>query len=424
MFTIWSDTNKLYDPSTALYAVQDPVLTMELNKAGSLEFSIPPTNPNYSSPSLLKSRIRVKNGNVVIWEGRVLSHDFDYYKNKRIICEGRLAELKDIVFPYRLNIADEISDWENVTLPQVLTTFFDFYNLRSDAKKKIALGNCDFTTIKKRNGTAASGLRSSPPFFGESFQDGQFTLGAALEDRDGWAAFVRYSTTGINPIWNPLEEPYNGYMIPNYSDNDVLTINFYEDSGDVSDQVVEFGKNLLDITQFIDSDGVFTAALPLCLHDETWYEITDHQFYSASGYKPEQFRDTFFVENATGVSLYGRIEKYLWYDSLTNGTAAETQAVNDLAKAVIANTTITINAADLSLIDVNVDALNLGDYVEVISAPHSLDAFFQITKVELHLQNPESNKFTFGSDPRTITGYVEQTSSDLKKWVANNYTPK
>lgn len=426
MFTIWADTNKLYDPSTALYAVQDPILTMELNQAGSLEFSIPPTNPNYSSSALLKSRIRVKNDNAVIWEGHVLSHEFDYYKNKRVICEGRLAELKDVLFPFRLNINSEIEDWSNLTLPDVLAVVFDVYNLRADTKKQIALGDCDFTTIKRRNGTAypdASQLRGKGLLFAESYEEEQYTLGGALDDRDGWAAFEKLSNTGANPIWNPLEAPYNGYMVPDYSDNDELTINFYEDSGEVSDQTIEFGKNLLDITQYIDSDGVFTAAIPLYYSNEDWYLLTGNVFQSIVSYTPAAFApDTWFVENATGISLYGRIEKYLWYKSLSTAAAARTQATRDLAAAIIANTTITISAADLSLIDVNVDALNLGDYVEVISTPHSLDAYFQMTKVELHLQQPESNVYTFGSALKTITGYVEQNTEDLKKWVTNKYS--
>ena len=62
MFTILSDGNTMYAPTLieSGYVVASPKLTKEVNKAGSLEFTLPATNPAYSNYSKMKSLLTVE----------------------------------------------------------------------------------------------------------------------------------------------------------------------------------------------------------------------------------------------------------------------------------------------------------------------------------------------------------------------------
>ena len=57
MYAIYADDDLVYSPGAASslgYSASTAKITTEINKAGSLEFTIPPTNPSYSKMSKLK----------------------------------------------------------------------------------------------------------------------------------------------------------------------------------------------------------------------------------------------------------------------------------------------------------------------------------------------------------------------------------
>ena len=86
MYTIYADGQLLYSPTEAEegYAVFDPKLTMELNKAGSLEFTMPPSNVMYDQLQKLKTYVTVEQDGTEIWRGRVLHDEKDFYLNDAI----------------------------------------------------------------------------------------------------------------------------------------------------------------------------------------------------------------------------------------------------------------------------------------------------------------------------------------------------
>ena len=60
MIKIDVDGNNLYYPANAnAFPVINPTLSVELNKAGSASFTLPPKHPLYGSINKLKSKITV-----------------------------------------------------------------------------------------------------------------------------------------------------------------------------------------------------------------------------------------------------------------------------------------------------------------------------------------------------------------------------
>ena len=102
MIKIDVDGNNLYYPANAnAFPVINPTLSVELNKAGSASFTLPPKHPLYGSINKLKSKITVWDQNSVIWRGRCLNYEDDDAKNRTFIMEGQMAYLNDaIIRPY------------------------------------------------------------------------------------------------------------------------------------------------------------------------------------------------------------------------------------------------------------------------------------------------------------------------------------
>lgn len=121
-------TIKVYDDAIIDQRVKvaDPVLELEDNSAGSLEFTVYPTNHAYGTIfdedtepiSLMTSTVRVyvqRDDNGVlkkeeIWEGRPLTIEKDFYNGKRVYCEGALCYLNDIDQPAVEYTADKIQN--------------------------------------------------------------------------------------------------------------------------------------------------------------------------------------------------------------------------------------------------------------------------------------------------------------------------
>jgi hypothetical protein len=66
-------------------------------------------------------------------------------------------------------------------------------------------------------------------------------------------------------------------------------------------------------------------------------------------------------------------------------------------------TSLELSALDLSLIDDDIDSYSIGDTVRVLSKPHGVDEYFQLTDRSENLLNPAESTITLGKDLRTLT---------------------
>lgn len=130
----------VYDESLRL---SDPKLHLEVNSAGTLEFSITPDNVGYDKLVPMKTQFIVmrsdspeKNGtrqrNEIIWFGRALTINTDIYKVKSIHCEGGLSYLNDVV--YRDN--SEGTFW-NATQPVGVMLYSTWNDIQDNVHHKL-----------------------------------------------------------------------------------------------------------------------------------------------------------------------------------------------------------------------------------------------------------------------------------------------
>lgn len=69
-------------------------LSQEINKAGSIQFTLPPQHKE--NVSLMKSTVEVMEDSLPVFSGRPVSITSDFFGYKKIVCEGNLNYLKDI----------------------------------------------------------------------------------------------------------------------------------------------------------------------------------------------------------------------------------------------------------------------------------------------------------------------------------------
>ena len=144
MYTIYADGKLLHDPRLFHEGcgVLSPKLTVELNKAGSLQFTLPPNNiwaksmddelDNTHDMYKLKSIITAYQNGVEIFRGRVLHDEKDFYKQRKVYCEGQLAFLLDSTQrPYTFT----------GTVKELFTRLITNHNSHVGSDKQFKVGN-------------------------------------------------------------------------------------------------------------------------------------------------------------------------------------------------------------------------------------------------------------------------------------------
>lgn len=370
MFSIYCDGEIAYAPNLVNqgYIALSPTLTKEVNKAGSLEFTLPQSNPKYASYSKLKSIIELKEDEKTIFHGRVLNDERDFYNNKAVFCEGELAFLNDVPFPpYDYNTG--------ITIQQYLTNVLDHYNANCSEYRHLYLGTV--------NGASSTSL----------------IKGVSTEYTD--------ILTGLS---DNIIDPYGGYFILRRDDSQQKTyLDYYADQSNLSLQTIEFGKNLLDLTEYIDASGIYTRIIPLGKTDDEGNRLDISSVNDGKNY----------LSSAEGENLFGIITVTASNNDIEDAAGLKEYGQTLLDKAISETLTITIKAVDLKRAGVDVEAIDVGKYVRVLSLPHNIDDHYLCTKITLDLTNPANSEYTFGATIPEITSNSKDTDKKINQVIVN-----
>lgn len=372
-----------------------PVLDEKLNTHGSLQFTVPPTNPFYDTLEERKTKIKVVTDTKgrKPWFGRVMHIEDGWNGCLKVFCEGEFGCFNDThvaPFGFRGTPAD------------LLAAFVNSYNGSHTNGYVFAVGNVSVTD--PNNYIARSS--NTPKKIWTAIKDGLF--GSSL----------------------------GGYLIPRYdAENDVHYIDYLSlDDNDVyahiSSQVVKFGQNLLDFKKFISADEVATVLVPYGAQ----YEPGDPNYHpdppqpsvvgSLETYNGNRLRladdpqvsNVNYVINQTGVDMWGRIVDFKIWDDVTVASNLKRKADAWLAQQIWGNVSIEMNAVDLSFINADIEQIQIGDYVRVQSKPHDLNVLLLCTEKTTYLTQLEKSSIILGAGQKTITDL--QAQSQMKE--ANN----
>ncbi len=353
MYTIYADDTLLYLPGDEELCVLSPVLETQCNAAGTLTFVLLPAHPLYSALHKMRTRIIVKQDDEIIWRGRVLETETDFYRQKTVTCEGELTYLVDsVLHPYKL------ADYDG-TAAGLFRLYLTRHNEAVSEAQQFQIGNVDIETLSSVENTG----------YGNTWDE----ISSNLLDIHGGFLRVRY-------------------------DGKTRYLDWTQESGDKCGQGIRFGENLLDLSEYVSASEVVTCLIPYAGQSDSQITIS-----SVNGGKD-------YIEDAAGIALYGRIWGVTEFDAKDANALLE-MARENLQKRLKETITITISAVDLHLLDVDAESFHVGDKVRVISPPHGIDAEYTCTAISLDLVNPDQSEYTFGTPE---TGMASTTAATSK----------
>lgn len=345
----------IYSPSVADrgYVVFSPRLSEQINKASSLSFVCPDTNPNYDQITPFSGIIIVFDDDEIIFWGRVVSAERDFYRQKFVECEGVLAFLNDVILR-----PATISGTLSVYVADVLQ--------------------------KYRN------VVPSDRFI----QSGVFPSGNVAFERTNYV-------TALRELDDVRET--NGFFFRIKIDvqGEVEQFPFlYIDSSlnQEGAQDVIFARNLTDLSDLTSAETFYSRMIPLG-DSVDGDPVTIKSVNSGNDW----------IEDASAVASQGRVEKVVQFQGITSPSDLLTAAQAKLAEDVGNARTLTISAVDLHLLDSSVRRFEVGKLYHLISAPHGYtetggNNVFPLTKSEIDLADPSRSVYTFGEVKKTLTG--------------------
>lgn len=353
MYTIYADDALLYSPVDEELSVLSPMLETQCNAAGTLTFVLLPEHPMYSALHKMRTRIDVRQDDEIIWRGRVLETETDFYRQKTVTCEGELTYLVDsVLHPYKL------ADYDG-TAAGLFRLYLTRHNEAVSEAQQFQIGNVDIETLSSVENTG----------YGNTWDE----ISGNLLDIHGGFLRVRH-------------------------EGDVRYLDWTKESGTSCGQVIRFGENLLDLSEYVSASEVVTCLIPYAGQSDS--KITISSVNDGKDY----------IEDEAGITLYGRIWGVTEFDTKDASTLLD-MAKENLQKRLKEKITITISAVDLHLLDVNAESFRVGDKVRVVSPPHGIDAEYTCTAISLDLVNPDQSEYTFGTPE---TGMASTTAATSK----------
>lgn len=227
MYQITCDDEILYDVRLENRVVLSPVLDLETGKNGTLSFKIPTQNDLYNFVEQKKSIIKVFQVDKInektirreLFRGTAYSVTIDFYNRKQVECEGELSFFNDsIIRPY--SFQGDVED--------LFKQYINKHNIQVDNKKQFKVRRC---TVTDSNNYITR-------------------------------ANINYPTTK-EEMNNKLIDILGGHFETGQNEDATRYIDYLAEYENISNQIIEFGKNELNITQHIKTENVATRIIPL-----------------------------------------------------------------------------------------------------------------------------------------------------------------
>ena len=351
-YRVIMDGNDILNFQEKPYILLQPNLEVELNTAGSFDFTMPPCHMFYDDILPLTSTIEVYEDEDLLWFGRPVEIKTDYIKNKVVYCEGALAFFNDTV--------QRPHEYTSIYVHDFFTAIISAHNNQVSPSRQFTVGN-----ITVENKKVYRTLRYESTFD---------VLKRQCLNAEGGYFFIRREN-GVNYIDWLVAMPYT------------------------TNQPVEFGLNLLDITSGLNGSSIVTCILPLGETDkETGEELTISSINNGSD-----------IIESEAAQTYGRITKAVQFNGVRYPDTLYEDGLEYLQDHQFDGLLIECSAAELHSQNPNYEKFRVGQTVRCHSVPHLMDRTFPLLKLSISLDSA-AKKITLGSTKKqTLT---EITKSD------------
>ena len=361
MYIVKIDNEKVFDPRIDELTLIEPVVELEENNAGSFSFIIYSTHPFYNKIKRRKSIVTVYEDADIIFQGMVYELEEDFYKNKRVYCEGELSYLNDSV--------QRPAEYHDMTVRGLLETYINNHNAQVEQEKQFKLG---MVTVHDSNNSIF--------------------------------CYTNMETT-IECIKEDLIDDYGGIIRVRYDNGDKYIDYITEKEVNTNDHVIRLGENLIDYKSNINSLDIATAIIPLGSKlDSSPIESLDMRLDIKSVNNGLDY-----VYDPVAVNTFGWIYKTVIWDNVNDTSILKNKGEKYLSDIQFDKLVIEIKAVELSL--------RLSEQIRIVSKPHGLkDKYFRLTKQTINLNNPENNTITLGKEEHiSLSAQTVQANNDVLK---------
>ena len=369
-YTIYADGYLIYSSAfPEMGSVLSPELKLEVNKSGSLSFVILPNHERYDYIKPMTTLVLVYEDDDLLFRGRVIEATPDFYKQKKVVCEGDLSFLLDsIIQPFKY------LDDNKATIRSVFKEIVDSHNTQVESWKKFSYDD-DYITVTKNSNSTVS---DTDIFNYTSYSDAASALDTCLLNEYG--GVLRTRTVGSTTYLDYIKDPFQ-------------SLNDYP----LNEQEIEFSVNLLDLNISYPIDDIFTILLPTGKDNLKIGSVNNGSDY---------------LRNENAIEKFGQIVHHEEWSDVDEPSElmAKAQRYLDEQSRVLPDD-LEIKAIDLHLVDPDhVSRLKLCDRVRCYSEPHNIDEILICLSISYDLVNPENCTYKIGSYI-PVSNYQGKTSN-------------
>lgn len=369
MYKIYCDNDLIFDLSNDTSLIS-PIVKLQDNNAGTLEFSMAPGADSYNKIMKMKSEIVVYSDGTPIFVGRPIDKTIDFKNIKKITCEGALAYLNDTI--------QRPHEYHSMTIRGYLETLIAIHNQQ--------VGNTNL-----------------------QFHVGMVTV---HDPNDSIYKYTNWEST-LQVIKTDLIDKYGGHIRIRL-EADKKYIDYLAEYPRTNTQIIEFGSNLLDFTKNIDATQIVTAVIPLGARQEESSIKKLEERLTINSVND----DLDYVYSPSAVDNYGWIFKTVTWDDVNTPSILKRKGEEYLKNIQFENVVLKVQAVDLHMVNSDIEQFKLLDQVRVISEPNGLDRIFPVTELTIDITNPEANTITLGSTQiQAMSGSAVSSNAEILKRI-------
>ena len=342
--------------SDAALPCYGPKLSLEVNQAGSLSFTVLKTHPLVDEMWPLSGYVRVIENGDEIFYGRILQRTENRLTGTiDIQCEGCLAFFLDSeIPPYGYD-----SNGNQITKTQTPKQFF-------------------IDAINSHNSEINNDWR-------RRFQIGEIT---AEECEDSCKYTISNYTQTKSAIQSNILDAHGGFLFTYPAENGYdHYIDWVEHSTRLNKQEITIGKNVEDFTHQFDSNELFTVIRPYYTNSK-----------NKPQYLPEETLDLYDEDDY--VNKYGRIVKTLEFKDATDEASLRSKAeayIESMHKTLYGS--ISVQYIDMRYLDGRSPVVRLGDRFNNLVGLWGEE--YMVSSMEIDMDHPENNTIQL-DNPKTL----------------------
>ncbi len=380
----WTERHVLHNAADeSAPIVLEPEVTLEKNDPGSFVFTVPADNPYYGKLGLKNTVISVEEDGNELFTGYITQMNKAFDLGVEVTCEGELGYLQD-----RDCIVEDKAYTVRELMALALIPDSQYGSRFAEEGKSFNLGTVTVEKPESERETKES----------KSITDCWSLLSSNLAGSYGGYLRLRKNIKMENGV-----RVYRRYL------------DYMNDIPDRTEQVIQFGVNLLDLSYYSKSNTIVNSVIVMGYETKGWW------FWAKTN------PITVMVQNEESIKQFGLCQRIITVDGTSSSRdSLRKKGLEELQKYNYEQATrsITINAADLVDTGVDTDRLEFLKKTRVISEAHGVKDWILCTREVIPLDAPEEKEFCFGDTANMTALQAAAFGTAGRAWQAIQTTIK